>query len=364
MSTILIFDDDPEERTSLAEEVTKSCHSATKVALFDGTVPLRADETHETYITRIIEELNAEERIALIVCDKELGRFRKLPGLSANPVSAASTRTGIPFCQYSRQPSPGTREFARFDRLRRWSSDEITLEGLEPDQWAPQVACLHDGFEQLAVGCRELPKEKPSPPAALAQLLDHPESESRIALYGSGAQGFLAETLVYYDPDDLDSDLSELFGRMPRLLGNWLFLSILRFPGILVNKTAAASYLNIHEDAFLADAVHRVFAPARYSGPFHEHTLGPWWWRDELDAIVYGAGCEDGLEYVSAKGLEVSGCSDPETGDPAGYYCMLTRKPVSASNSCGDISWFPAGADLARIRKDLYDRITALVGEY
>jgi hypothetical protein len=43
---------------------------------------------------------------------------------------------------------------------------------------------------------------------------------------------------------------------------------------------------------------------------------------------------------------------------------MLTRFPVSPNNSRGGISWFPSGADLARIRKAEFDQITALVGMY
>ena len=43
---------------------------------------------------------------------------------------------------------------------------------------------------------------------------------------------------------------------------------------------------------------------------------------------------------------------------------MLTQQPLSASNSRGGISWFPSGADLARIRKDKFEQITALVGGY
>jgi len=158
--------------------------------------------------------------------------------------------------------------------------------------------------------------------------------------------------------------MDELLRRMPRILGNWLFLSILRFPGILVNKIAAASYLNIQTSAFDRNEIQNHFQSAKYTGPFSDSELGPWWWRAELDVLLGDAGCVDGREYVGKKVGTVQACLDPQSGEQAGYYCMLTQQPLSASNSRGGISWFPSGADLARIRKDKFEQITALVGGY
>jgi hypothetical protein len=286
--------------------------------------------------------------------------YNNLKGLSATPVSAVALQEGVPFCQYSRQAREDKREFARFKRLRQWSAAEISLEGLEPAEWIPQVISLFNGFECIRTAYAKLGSKPGTPAAALAAILGKPASESRIALYGSGEQGFLKEILTFYDPDRPDIDV--LLKRMPRILGNWLFLSILRFPGILVNKVAAASYLNIQPSAFDRTDVQNHFRSAIYTGPFSE--LGPWWWRADLDVLLGDAGCVDGREYVVKKGVAVEGCLDPQSHEQGGYYCMLTQQPVSASNSRGGISWFPSGADLARIRKDKFEQITALVGMY
>ena len=270
-------------------------------------------------------------------------------------------RKGLPFCQYSRHPGDDDKEIARFQGLRQWSSEEITLKGSGPKEWATQAAALFQGFELIKSAYAKLGDKGRTPAAALAAILEHPESESRIALYGSGDQGFLSEILSFYDPDQPNSP-KELLQRMPRILGNWLFLSILRFPGILVNETAAASYLNIDHKDFAESEVREHFKDASYAGPFAN--LGPWWWRAELDSMIGEAECKDGREYIEKKGITVSECKDAITNERAGYYCMLTQKPVSAENSRGGVSWFPSGADLARIQKDKFEQITALVGMY
>ena len=41
---------------------------------------------------------------------------------------------------------------------------------------------------------------------------------------------------------------------------------------------------------------------------------------------------------------------------------MVTKQPVSLENSRGNISWFPPGADLARIRTDVYNDVGPWLG--
>lgn len=362
MPQIVIIDDDSSERRSLTEAVAAKCQDA-DVIPYEGDTPLEEGASYEKHIGQWLDTLLLNDTIGLIACDKELGRYANLRGLSANPVSAAALQRAIPFCQYSRQPEPGTREFARFNRLRQWSSEQITLEGLEVEDWALQVESLYRGFESLRTQYGQMDKADLTPASALSQILEHPECESRIALYGAGDQGFLREIMTYVDTEE--GNMDELYSRMPRILGNWLFLSILRFPGILVNATAAASYLNIADDDFGNPSLRACFQDALYRGPYHDHSLGPWWWRDDLDAIVYESEAEDGRAYAIGQGhADIRECLDPHTQERAGYYCMLMQEPVSSKNSRGDISWFPSGADLARIRKDKFEKITALIGSY
>ena len=69
-------------------------------------------------------------------------------------------------------------------------------------------------------------------------------------------------------------------------------------------------------------------------------------------------------QHAEKLGVSAMPCLDEQADEPAGFYCMITQTPVSAANSRSGISWFPSGADLARIRKDKFELINALVGMY
>lgn len=359
MKVILVFDDLPEEENQIVQGLQRECDSAVTVEAFGHNTRENKGESYEQYIASWISKSFDPGQVALITCDKELGRYPHFPGLSAAPVSAVARRLGIPFCQYSRRAEESAQEFARYKGLRQWDSDEITLEGPDVTDWVKQIAALFRGFEAIRARYAAT-VDRRTPAASLAAILGHPESESRIALYGSGEQGFLKEILTFYDPQE--PDLEGLQRRMPRVLGSWLYLSILRFPGILANAKAAASYLNIAVEQFERRDVQTLFESAKYAGPFAE--LGPWWWRAHLDRLIEQAGCTDGRAMAESHGIHLDECLDPQTKRRAGFYCMLTREPVSADNSRSGISWFPSGADLARIQKDKFDQITALVGMY
>ncbi len=358
MRSIILFDDIEKERNEIITGLKKALGGAANLVPFDDKTRPAEGFSYERHISAWLDRTFKAEDIGLLVCDKELGCY--MPGLSATAIAVVARDKGIPCCQYSRQAEGGGRDFAGFERLRRWSSEEITLEDFQVDSWVRQIAALFRGFETIRDAYPKVPAGK-TPAAALATLLSHQEVESRIALYGSGDQGFLVETLALYDSGDRPKQ-AQMQMRMTRVLGNWLYLSILRFPGILVNPVAAASYLNIAPMNFNTPTVRSLFDSALYRGPFYE--IGPWWWRNTLDKVLGEEGCTDGLMLAKKHDLLVKPCLDPDTGKPTGLYCMITRKPVSAENSRGGISWFPSGADLARIRKDKFEEITALVGMY
>jgi hypothetical protein len=156
----------------------------------------------------------------------------------------------------------------------------------------------------------------------------------------------------------------ELTKRLPSLLGYWLYDSLLRFPGLLVNATAAASYLDIAIKQFNQSPVRKVFSKALYRGPFNDPN-DPHWWRTELDELIRKAKVQSGNELASkAINRDLGHCLDSETRRRAGWYCMVKKVPVSEDNSVGNISWFPPGADLARIRKDVYEQMGPWLGLY
>jgi hypothetical protein len=118
--------------------------------------------------------------------------------------------------------------------------------------------------------------------------------------------------------------------------------------------------LNISVSAFRKSSIRTLFKSALYKGPFSD-TDNPLWWRKDLDRILFAAKAEDGNRYARRKLRKaVPRCLDG--GKRAGLYCMVTETPVSEENSVGNISWFPPGADLARVRRDVYDQMGPWLG--
>jgi hypothetical protein len=359
MNTILIVDDLKDEREKIVTLLLKLVSPEVDVISFTGEDTPEVGISYEHHIAEWITNNLGDRNLSLIACDKELGLYTNLRGLSASPVSSVASDFGIPFCLYSRQPKEIGRDFTKYQRLSRWSSEEITLDGTNLKEWVYEINAIFNGFKTIRERYEKVPRDL-TPPAALATILGNPNAESRIALYGSGGQSFLLETLAFADQENVD--IEELRKRMTRVFGNWLRLSILRFPGILVDHVSASSYLNIDSDTFLQDSFQEAISTAKYSGPFHE--LGNWWWRESLDSILEDNKVEDAISLANNLNLNPKQCLDPQNGTIAGYYCMITQTPVSGENSRSGISWFPSGADLARIRKDKFDQITALVGMY
>lgn len=355
MSQILLFDDREENRSAIHKRLSKLVADQAQTELFNGGAGPEEGVTYEQHIERQLRDGHTVNPIGLIACDKELGMYESFPGLSANAISIVARNLGIPFCQYSQHPKANQREIARFEALKQWDSEEITLIGTNSEEWAEEIAKLWAGFESVRSKYAAIANDKPKPAAALAEIMGRKDAETRISLYGSGDQSIMTEVFAFLDKSDPNS-MNE---RMPRVLGTWLQLSILRFPGLLVNETAAASYLNVAMDDFAKPGIQEHFKDAVYSGPFSE--LLQWWWRDDLERLLLEGNAQDGKEFLNAQDAEVEPCLDEQTGERAGFYCMITQVPVSRANSKGNINWFPSGADLSRIRSDEFEEITSLV---
>ena len=179
-----------------------------------------------------------------------------------------------------------------------------------------------------------------------------------IAAYSSGDQSMVEEVLPASKNDD------DARRRQIRLIGYWLWDSILRFPGLILGEVAAASYLNIAVDSFKHPELQKPFAKALYNGPFADK-LRPRWWRSTLDELLEAAVCFDGREFIKKKiGKRTEPCHcSVKPSLRAGYYCMLTDRPVSLENSKA-VTWFPSGADLARASTPAYQKRGPWLGEF
>lgn len=357
MDRAIVFEDSEAQRKKLVKHLRKHIQKI-PVEVINGSEALDKTGTYDEQLENLLRKMAPQG--ALIVCDKDLSKLGGFIGLSGTIVGAVADKLGFPLCLYARGEGALSGEDL-LKSLAPWEKKRIILEWNTEESLAEACANIYRAFSDIERGYEKLRKEdRTTPAAALSRLLGQLGIEDRIALYGTGEQGLLEEIMPYA----VSGVTKELTRRMPRILGNWLYTSILRFPGILVYQVPAASYLNIDPADFGKPEVQDLFAEAEYNGPFSGLGGCKWWWRHKLDDLLELSGCEDGFEFAKSKEIQVRPCNDSQTGDSAGYYCMVTKEPVSDKNSKSGISWFPAGSDLARIRLDKFNELAPWVGLY
>ncbi len=351
---IVLFEDDPTTAQRIATAVKRQVK--TEVSIFTP----RENTDGRPYEERLSAEVLSTryKGATLWVTDRDLSKTTGYRGLSEAIVSKAATQLGIPVCKYAR----GISDDDVFERQRSWGDAQIVLKASEIPDLAAKIALLARGFLSIANKLNVLLRENAAgnglhtPAEMMAHILDHPDAADQIALYASGDQKMVSEILPFAG----GQRKREFQKRLPSVLGYWLYDSILRFPGVLLNAVAAASYLDIAEGHLKSATVQKLFKLALYSGPFEDRSE-PHWWRRTLDEIVGKA--NNGNDFVAQKlNKRVPHCLDSQTGKRAGYYCMVKRVPVGKENSVGNISWFPPGADLARVRKDMYEQLGPWLG--
>lgn len=343
---IVLFEDNERQYNSLLSEL-RSIDPAIDYVRFDG-----GGKNDGTFESRLFEQFQ-DARFSqsdLIVSDRDLSTTDSYIGLSESAVRNVASKLGIPECSYQRNEES-------IGLLRqREASISVSLRDGFPS-CAEQIISIAKGFASIRSGVSSLPKQPDlkSLGRLLATILRKPEYAEKISLYSSGDQNRLAD-LISLPKENWQQPLSTF-------LGYWLWDSILRFPGVLVNNVAAASYLNILTEEFVGD-VANLFSSAKYQGPFAIDNK-PFYWRAMLDDLISDSGFADGAclaEASLARTVQRSQCIE-DALQTAGYYCMLTESPVSFENSYPGLNWFPRGADLARLSKTNFDQIGPWLGE-
>ncbi len=352
LPTVLLFEDDPDgTRQALIAEIIS------QLAPLANARKFRHEPGHllGTYEDRLKAELASElaqGTILMVISDMDLSATKGFVGLSETVVAKVFEREGIPVVSYGSGVKP--------DPVQRTEGAPGTGTLLiEFGNWpamARQAYRLCAGFSDVRARLRELEQvplgDRPRDLSdTIATVVGDPDVTHRVSLYLSGDQRFAASVL--------GQPQSKVHPKHYGPIGTWIFNSLLQFPGLFVNKVAAASYLNIDESVFGEAPIQNLFAPALYAGPFAD-TSDPLWWRDRLDQIIASADVEDGRSYamqqLDRNDILPCMCSvDPKS--VAGWYCMATRKPVSMQHSQGNISWFPPGSDLARISSKVIEEL-------
>jgi hypothetical protein len=350
---IVLFDDMQENRDEVVSALRLELAGNGSVKPF---TPGAGGKKNGTFEERLELDLTVEPNapVDLIVADRDLSSYAPdYTGLSESTVRRVADMVGVPECGYARGERADDSEYIKRGeqresciRLSRKPNDAV---------FAKQVVAVGNGFVEITKKLSEItkPAERKSPGRMLANVLGKPEYAEKVSLYASGDQGRLGALAAVRD----SKNANERNRRLACVLGYWLWDSVLRFPGVVLNEVAASSYLNIRLDNFKQDeSLRQLFAGAVYAGPFAE-AKPILWWRGMLDDLVAEAGATDGKTYAEKKlekTIARSECCE-DASKQAGYYCFLSEKPVSLENSKPGLPWFPRGADLARVCKSSYE---------
>lgn len=317
--------------------------------------------------TRAPEDLLAEkleqENIDLIVVDHDLTMFESQ--ISEPVVSIASHAASIPLCRYARVNR--TSNMSKLsDAVEAGTTFSIKLDIENLNVAAENILEIIDGFYKLktminSLDSRELEK---GPAHVLAVLFDDLAQEDYISQYSISANT-LADILELYEAENnKDFDVSKIDkikrNRLAYIIGYWLYNSILRFPGVILNKNATCSFLNIDVNSF--NNYKKYFEKAKYNSFFSKNS--EYWWKNKLNFILDEEDVWNGKELVEKKEqikIEPCKCSYNTKLD-AGFYCVIKKAPVSLEMSLGQVSWLPKGASLCRVGKEPYEQLSPLLG--
>ena len=358
---IILFEDTLTKRQELEKLISKEAKQDFKIHSFDADTELTAGS--KPYEDQLAEAFSTAsfKHIALFVTDRDLSTARKSPGLSEAAVSKAAAMLGLPVCVYAAGAGDSVLE-----RQRSGGDGRIILDSRHLDKMAHRIAVLARGFEDLAREVTAATKAKSKtvgPGAVLARALGHPEVSAHIALYTSGDQRMIVELMPAARRPTGSTIPAPNPRRMTTALGTWLYDSVLRFPGVLVDTIAGASFLNIAQARFQEPRVRGLFKSALYEGPFADEEE-PRWWRHKLADMLEHEGVPDGRALAEKRlGKTIPGCACSVDGKtPAGYVCAVTLKPVCDEHSVGAVGWLPRGANLTRVTRSVYDDLTPWIG--
>ncbi len=354
---IVIFEDKPKNLSEFRDEL-KSLLSGKAVDIvdFNELYEDKKPQFKEEYkIHKQLEQILDDDKnnlISMVIVDLDLSQYQEYD-ISEPIISNICDKLGIPICLYSQL----TDEY-EMERFRNWSERHIVLDMNENIGYiARQCADIFDGFQAIKEKITEVNMQKISSPLeVISKIMKAPEgAEAQIVHYTTGYFSLMGDRLKYND---------HRIRFFPVLLGYWLYNSLLRFPGVILNETAAASYLNIDVEFFKRNEdVRGVFGKAKYKGPFNK--IAPYWWKDTLDELIseFEGDDEEGVavrNLLKQKGININvppvRCVEGDH-EGAGFYCILTKKPVCAKHSTGNIAWLPAGAIYSRISNSKWEEL-------
>lgn len=352
---ILVFEDKEPNFEELAAPLEDRLGEEYDLNLFDGSESAREDETDSEFVMRLFKE---QDYPLLVILDAELNQYPSSTVRKAD-VKDACAELGIPLCVYHRDEG----QYSNPENVKE-SEDQIIR--LDPKtghaSMADACAGIAKGFQSIREELRSRmgdasPEAMLEPPSEFMKKLDDVPVNSKADLdkYSWGQ----SESIRLISDGDGKPDMLR---RKSTTLGYWIYNQLLEYPGVLVNEVALASYLGVDHDDFQNEAVQELFGEALYDGPFSE--VDNWWWTAEIDGILAAnTNPEDGSiisgqELISRNGFEIGTATCLEEHEGAGYYCVLSERPVCEDHSVSPEAWIPAGASLTRLSEKEYMKLS------
>lgn len=366
---ILLIDDREEKRTEVYNALKELDSNIDILCINQENVSeyIPNDNSKSNKDTQAPEDLLAEKleskQIDLIIVDHDLTQLQSK--ISEPVVSIASHAASIPLCRYARvQRKSNMSKLSDAVEAGTTFSIKIDIENL-PNA-AKEIIDIAQGFKYLKEQIHVLESQiiDKGPAYILSTILGDLSQEDYLSQYSISAN-ILGDILELYSAEqNEDFDKSEIENikkdRLAYIIGYWLYNSILKFPGVILNKKATYSYLNINENDFEEHS--HFFKDAQYKGPFT--IFQNYWWKNKLNFILDEADAWTGKSLVEKEiGQKIDSCKciyEPTLD--AGYYCVIKKEPVSKEESLGMVSWLPKGASLCRVGKEPYEQLSPLLG--
>jgi hypothetical protein len=312
---------------------------------------------------QLISQLRAvRERhdIDLVLLDTDISKLGN--GMSQAACRTACQDLGLPVARYTKKHS--ATQISHLKSLERlavdgasaiWVPNSMTKDDLAQSGILPWLKGISDGFRSLKSYLDQhasVLTQSLGPVGILSNALGRPSLRSDLL-------GYTAQNFFFFSPSSDEekpraaSDSSQLATR----LGYWLYNYIMSFPGPILNAAATAAFLNVTPASLASPQVQTLLAPARYSGPFCA-VEDFYWTEDLLELIETNNGDIANAQEVRASGIDRI---DPTHPESSAYYCLLSREPIKRDEASFVPDWVPAGAQVARIRQDLYDELGPLL---
>lgn len=371
MNKILLIDDKDDIPAAIKEALVKE--------KFKGDIEIWSPKVKHTLEDLYTEHKkdgvsNADEdiwarvlnslKINMVVVDHDLSSLDNIK-ISESAIANACNNLSIPVCTYHRKPETRTESQILSRSINQTRSFSIILDLDQSNNFinaSKEIINIFEGFKSLKEKYKTLnPSEKDEGPAKiLATILGDSDLEALLARYLANAivASDILDNENLLDNDEQNEDIY-LNDRVPYILGNWLYNTILPFPGLILNDRATASYIDIDHKDFMKNI--EYFEEARYKEIFSKNK--PYWWRFKLDDLLLDNNFSNGVEYLKSKKVSVEHCKCSVSNEsPAGYYCIATHQPISYDQSKGNLSWVPEGADLTRLKMSTYKKLAPIMG--